>query len=169
MERIWAPWRAQYVRDSPAETGREDGCFLCRGLASHDDPASLLVWRRGASAVFLNRYPYNNGHLLVAPVEHVGSFQQLTQSQLVEPLDTVQRCVAILDRILRPQGYNIGLNLGASAGAGLPGHLHWHVVPRWDGDTNFMPVLADAKVIVESLQDFYDRFVMEVAHSGGSD
>jgi ATP adenylyltransferase len=166
MERIWAPWRAQYIRDSGSETGSDSGCFLCRGLASEADRDNLLVWRRGASAVFLNRFPYNNGHLLVAPLEHVGNLQELRGTQLHEPLETVQRCLAILDRILRPQAYNIGLNLGAPAGAGLPGHLHWHVVPRWDGDTNFMPVIADSKVIVESLQDFYDRFVMEVSGSG---
>jgi ATP adenylyltransferase len=161
MDRLWAPWRAQYIREGSAET--DPGCFLCRGLAGGDDRDNLLAWRRAKSAVFLNRFPYNNGHLLVAPTVHRGTLAELEGPDLAEPLETVKLVVAILDRMLRPQGYNIGLNLGKSAGAGLPGHLHWHVVPRWDGDTNFMPVLAGTKVIVESLLEFYDRFVAELA------
>ncbi|CAN5712598.1 hypothetical protein BH23PLA1_BH23PLA1_15800 [soil metagenome] len=163
MDHMWAPWRAQYIKESSEPTGQEPGCFLCRGLAGVEDRANLLVWRREASAVFLNRYPYNNGHLLVAPLEHQGSLTELQGAALVEPLETVRLVVRVLDRMLRPQGYNIGLNLGKSAGAGLPGHLHWHVVPRWDGDTNFMPVLGQTKVIVESLMDFYDRLFEELA------
>jgi ATP adenylyltransferase len=166
MDRLWAPWRAQYIRESSGSTEAETGCFLCRGLAGDDDRANLLAWRRDHSAVFLNRYPYNNGHLLVAPLIHEGSLAGLRGDDLTEPLETVRLSVGVLDRMLRPQGYNIGLNLGKSAGAGLPGHLHWHVVPRWDGDTNFMPVLGETKVIVESLLDFYDRFVMELAREG---
>jgi ATP adenylyltransferase len=163
MDRLWAPWRAQYIRDASEQAEPDLGCFLCRGLASRDDRENLLVWRRAHSVVVLNRYPYNNGHLLVAPLAHRGTLGELSGADLVEPLETVQRMVAVLDRMLRPQGYNIGLNQGKSAGAGLPGHLHWHVVPRWDGDTNFMPVLGHAKVIVESLHEFYDRLVGELA------
>ncbi len=159
MEHLWAPWRAQYIYESPDPARTPVDCFLCRGLERPDDRQNLLVWRRAASAVFLNRFPYNNGHLLVAPLVHKGSLVDLEGPELVEPLETVKACVSILDQMLRPQGYNIGLNLGKSAGAGLPGHLHWHIVPRWDGDTNFMPVIASSKVIVESLQDFHDRFV----------
>ncbi|QEH33104.1 AP-4-A phosphorylase [Aquisphaera giovannonii] len=139
-----------------------DACFLCRGIEGSDDRSNLVVWRGAHSVVVLNRYPYNNGHLLVAPRVHEGTLGGLSGLDLVEPLETVRRMVKILDRMLRPQGYNVGLNLGKSAGAGLPGHLHWHVVPRWDGDTNFMPVLGNAKVIVESLLDFYDRLAAEI-------
>ena len=163
MDRLWAPWRAQYIRDASERVEPEPGCFLCRGLAGDDDRESLLAWRGPYSAVFLNRYPYNNGHLLVCPRTHQGSLQALDGPELTEPLESVRRVVAVLDRLLQPQGYNIGLNLGRSAGAGLPGHLHWHVVPRWDGDTNFMPVLGGTKVIVESLLSFYDRLVEELA------
>jgi ATP adenylyltransferase len=163
MERLWAPWRAQYINESSSPTDSDSGCFLCRGLKSRDDRGNLLVWRREHSAVFLNRYPYNNGHLLVAPVVHEGVLMKLEGPELTEPLETMRLAVGVLDRMLRPQGYNIGLNLGKAAGAGLPGHLHWHVVPRWDGDTNFMPVVGDAKVIVESLQEFYDRFTAELS------
>ncbi len=157
MDSLWAPWRAQYIRESSGQPRSDHACFLCHALAGSDDVASHLVWRRPASAVFLNRYPYNNGHLLVCPLVHEGSLACLRGRDLAEPLETIQRLLPVLDTLLKPQGYNIGLNLGHSAGAGLPGHLHWHVVPRWDGDTNFMPVLTHTKVIVESLDEFYHR------------
>lgn len=164
MDHLWAPWRAQYIKESSALGSTEPGCFLCRGLTADlkEDRENLLVWRRPASAVFLNRYPYNNGHLLVAPLEHHGTLSEFKGATLTEPLETVRLVIQVLDRMLRPQGYNVGLNLGKSAGAGLPGHLHWHIVPRWDGDTNFMPVLGQTKVIVESLMSFYDRLVEEL-------
>ena len=163
MDRLWAPWRSQYIRESSGTTGEAPAppCFLCAGLAGTDDRGNLLVGRGDYSAIFLNKYPYNNGHLLVCPTEHRGTLGELTGSLLTEPIETVRRAVAVLDRILRPQGYNIGLNQGKTAGAGLPGHLHWHIVPRWDGDANFMPVLGGTKVIVESLDEFYDRFAAE--------
>lgn len=163
MDRLWAPWRAAYIRESSGGGEVDPGCFLCRGLASRSDRENLLVWRRPHSVVFLNRYPYNNGHLLIAPLEHRGTLGELSGPDLLEPIETVRHVLAVLDRMLCPQGYNIGLNQGKSAGAGLPGHLHWHVVPRWDGDTNFMPVIGQAKVIVESLVEFYDRFAAELA------
>jgi ATP adenylyltransferase len=169
MDQLWAPWRAQYIRESagPGPSPDEPACFLCRGLAGTDDRSNLLAWRREHSAVFLNRYPYNNGHLLVAPVVHEGSLEALTGASLIEPVETVRLVIAALDRIFRPDGYNVGLNLGRAAGAGLPGHVHWHVVPRWNGDTNFMPVLAGTRVIVESLEEFYDRLVNELASIPG--
>ncbi len=165
MDRLWAPWRAQYIKESSSQPpAAEGGCFLCRGLESSPDSDrdNLLAWRGAHSAIFLNRYPYNNGHLLVAPVLHRGHLGELEGPDLIEPLETVRTAIGVLDRMLRPQGYNVGLNLGKSAGAGLPGHLHWHVVPRWDGDTNFMPVLGGTKVIVESLLEFHDRFRAEM-------
>lgn len=164
MDRLWAPWRAQYISESASQPpAGDDGCFLCRGLA--DDPsrdrANLLAYRGEHAAVFLNRYPYNNGHLLVAPLVHRGDLGELVDRELTGPLEVVRDAVAILRRMMRPQGFNVGLNLGRSAGAGLPGHLHWHIVPRWDGDTNFMPVLGATKVLIESLETFYDRLVAE--------
>jgi ATP adenylyltransferase len=159
IERIWAPWRAQYIRESGTDSGREVPCFLCRSLSERKDRENLVVWRGGHSVVVLNRFPYNNGHLLVAPLVHRGTLQELEGDDLHEPIETVRWMMGILDQMLRPQGYNVGLNQGKAAGAGLPGHLHWHVVPRWDGDTNFMPILGNAKVIVESLLEFYDRLV----------
>lgn len=162
MDRLWAPWRAQYVRNPSKPDDAGFGCFLCRGLSASDDRDNLVVWRGNHSSVFLNRFPYNNGHLLIAPLVHRGTLGELSGPELTEPIETLRRMITILDRMLKPQGYNVGLNQGRAAGAGVPGHLHWHVVPRWDGDTNFMPVLAQNKVIVESLLDFYDRLVAEL-------
>jgi ATP adenylyltransferase len=163
MDHLWAPWRAQYIRESAAAPPAEKtGCFLCAGLEGHSDRENYLVCRRQASVVYLNRYPYNNGHVLVAPTRHLGRITDFSGQDLVQPLETIQFVVAALDRLLKPHGYNIGLNQSRAAGAGVPDHLHWHIVPRWDGDTNFMPVLASTKVIVESLDDFYDRLRLEL-------
>lgn len=152
---LWAPWRLSYVTTAkPPSAG--DACFVCDGLAANEDRANLIALRTPLSVVMLNRYPYNNGHLLVAPRAHKGRLDELTSEELLETMETLRRMVGILDELMRPEGYNIGLNLGRAAGAGLPGHLHWHIVPRWNGDTNFMPVIADAKVIVQSLDTLYD-------------
>jgi ATP adenylyltransferase len=150
MDHLWAPWRLSYVATAKAPTAA-DPCFLCRGLAEQQDRANLIALRTPLSAVMLNRFPYNNGHLLVAPRAHKGRLDQLTSDELLETMETLRRMVTLLDGLMKPDGYNVGLNLGHAAGAGLPGHVHWHIVPRWHGDTNFMPVLADAKVIVQSL------------------
>src|SRR5215470_8037049 len=158
MDQLWAPWRLSYVAAAkpPAD---DDPCFICRGLAADDDRENLIALRTPRSVVVLNRYPYNNGHLLIAPIAHKGRLDELTPEELLETMETVRRMVRLLDELMHPDGYNIGLNLGHAAGAGLPGHLHWHLVPRWHGDTNFMPILADVKVIVQSLDALYDLMV----------
>ncbi len=155
MDQLWAPWRLSYVATAkPPNAG--DPCFVCAGLADDDDRKHLLALRTPLSAVVLNRFPYNNGHLLVAPRQHKARLDELTSEELLETMETLRRMIGILDELMHPNGYNIGLNLGHAAGAGLPGHLHWHIVPRWHGDTNFMPVLSDTKVIVQSLETLYD-------------
>jgi ATP adenylyltransferase len=136
--------------------GDDEPCFLCRGVRDQDDRRNLIVLRTPHSVVVLNRFPYNNGHLLVAPRSHKGRLDELDEAELLDTQLTLRRMVRELDALMQPAGYNVGLNLGHVAGAGLPGHLHWHVVPRWSGDTNFMPVLADVKVIVQSLDALYD-------------
>lgn len=155
MNQLWAPWRLAYVAadKSSAEAGR---CFLCDGLVDADDRGRLIVHRGRECFVILNRYPYNNGHVLVAPNRHKGKLDQLSTEEIVESQQLLARLVEIFDALMKPDGYNIGLNLGKAAGAGLPGHLHWHLVPRWEGDTNFMPVIADVKVIVQSLDATYE-------------
>jgi ATP adenylyltransferase len=155
MEQLWAPWRLSYVATAKPPT-TADPCFICHGLSQQDDRRHLIALRTNRSVVVLNRFPYNNGHLLVAPLAHKGCLGDLDAAEALETMQTVQRMVSVLDGLMRPAGYNIGLNLGIAAGAGLPGHLHWHIVPRWEGDTNFMPVVGDTKVIVQSLEAFYD-------------
>jgi ATP adenylyltransferase len=155
MDQLWAPWRLSYVGAGKSPSA-PDACFLCDGLAGSQDRANLIVLRTPLSVVVLNRFPYNNGHLLIAPREHKGRLDQLTPDELLETMETMRRLIGVLDELMHPDGYNVGLNLGAAAGAGLPGHLHWHVVPRWRGDTNFMPILADVKVIVQSLDALYE-------------
>jgi ATP adenylyltransferase len=165
MDHLWAPWRLAYVAAAKAPRP-EEPCFICAGLAGDDDRANLIALRTPASVVVLNRFPYNNGHLLVAPRAHKGRLDEMSAGETLEVMETLRRMVGVLDALMKPDGYNIGLNLGSAAGAGLPGHLHWHVVPRWHGDTNFMPVLADVKVIVQSLETFYDLLVDRLRGEG---
>jgi len=164
MEQLWAPWRLSYVTD-PAEKAKPataDACFLCTGANGTDDRANLLVHRTSLSVVVLNKFPYNNGHLLVAPREHRGRLDELGPEQLLDLQLVLKKMLGIIEKRMSPDGFNIGLNLGKVAGAGLPGHLHWHIVPRWNGDVNFMPVLAGTKVIVQSLDALYDLLVEEL-------
>ena len=160
-EQLWAPWRLAYVAN-PKPPGQDEPCFLCRGLAEDDDRKNLIALRTPLSVVVLNRFPYNNGHLLVAPRSHVGRLDELPADVLLDTQQTLQRLVRVLDGLMRPDGYNLGLNLGRAAGAGLPGHLHWHLVPRWNGDTNFMTVVSDVRVIVQSLETLYDLLTAQL-------
>jgi ATP adenylyltransferase len=164
-EQLWAPWRlayvagdAQEVRPRPALVlpGADGGCFICCGVADGADRENLVVARGTETVVILNRYPYNNGHLLVAPRRHKGRLDELTPAEHLECQQTLARLVTVLEQRLRAEGFNLGLNLGRVAGAGLPGHLHWHIVPRWHGDTNFMPVLAGVRVIPQSLDALWE-------------
>jgi len=160
-EQLWAPWRLAYIQtaDSPAAQpgdltllpGGDPACFLCRAVADRDDRGNGVVWRGRQTITVLNRYPYNNGHLLVAPVRHWGRLEEIPDDVQIELTQALAKMVAGLEKVLHPQGFNIGLNLGRVAGAGLPGHLHWHIVPRWNGDTNFMPILANVNVVPQSL------------------
>jgi ATP adenylyltransferase len=145
-----------------------DACFICRGLAEKDDPANLIAWRGTKSVVLLNRFPYNNGHLLVAPNAHKGELQELDADESLQMQETLSRLVGLLRDLMKPDGFNIGVNLGKAAGAGLPGHLHWHLVPRWNGDTNFMPVVTDTRVIVQSLDELYVKLAEALARTGHS-
>src|SRR5216684_1103644 len=161
MDHLWAPWRLSYVATAKVPVP-EDPCFICQGLGEHDDRRNLIPLRTPRSVVVLNRFPYNNGHLLVGPRAHKAKLSELEPGELLETMETLRRMVDLLDELIHPDGYNIGLNLGHAAGAGLPGHLHWHVVPRWNGDTNFMPIVSDVKVIVQSLDALYDLLVSQL-------
>ena len=155
MDRMWAPWRLSYVA-APKDPSQPEPCFICHSLAADDDRNNLIVLRTPLSVVLLNRFPYNNGHLLISPRAHKARLDDLAPDEMFETMETLRRLVRVLDGLMHPDGYNIGINLGAAAGAGVPGHLHWHVVPRWNGDTNFMPVLADVKVMAQSLDALWE-------------
>jgi len=131
-------------------------------LASANDREHLIVHRTVHSCVVLNKFPYNNGHLLIAPLAHLATLESLSEAVLLDLQLTLRKMLGILERSMKAEGFNVGLNLGKVAGAGLPGHLHWHIVPRWSGDVNFMPVLSDTKVIVQSLDSLYDLLEREL-------
>jgi ATP adenylyltransferase len=154
VDQLWAPWRLSYVA-APKKPAEEESCFICDGLVQECDAENLIVQRRPNSVVLLNRFPYNNGHLLVAPRAHKGRLNSLEAGEMLEVMQTLQHMLHILDQLMHPDGYNIGVNEGSAAGAGLPGHLHWHVVPRWNGDTNFMPIVSDTRVIAQALDALY--------------
>jgi len=151
--RLWAPWRYAYLRSARGSRLRCIFCFARLDAAARH--TRLVLFETAAAVVMLNRYPYNNGHLMVAPRRHVASPELLTRDERIEIGELVARVVTIVRAALRPAGLNVGANLGRAAGAGFAEHMHWHVVPRWDGDNNFMPVLASARVLSQSLEDSF--------------
>ena len=148
---IWAPWRIEYILGH-----KDDGCFLCDMFRARNDRKNHILARGRTCGIVMNRYPYSTGHLMVAPYRHVAPMTKLTRAERSEMMELTNRCIAILDRVMHPQGYNVGINIGHAAGAGLKDHIHMHIVPRWVGDTNFMPVLADVKVLPQALDDLWD-------------
>ena len=152
-QRIWAPWRLEYVKDASKDSS--EACIFCAALNAGDDEASLIVHRGERCFVILNKFPYTNGHLMVAPFDHVASLQELDAETLAEIMALAQRGMNALERSYSPHGYNVGVNQGRVAGAGVEHHIHMHVVPRWGGDTNFMPVLGDTRVMNQTLTDSY--------------
>jgi ATP adenylyltransferase len=152
-QRIWAPWRLEYVKD--ASKDKESECIFCAAIGSDDDEANLVVHRGELCFVILNKFPYTNGHLMVAPYEHVSTLQALEPETTMEMMALAQRGMTALESSYSPHGYNVGVNQGRVAGAGVEHHIHMHVVPRWGGDTNFMPVLGDTRVMNQTLEDSY--------------
>jgi ATP adenylyltransferase len=152
-ERIWAPWRLAYVKDASKDV--EEGCIFCAKPAEEDDEANLIVHRGERCFVILNLFPYTNGHLMITPYEHSSSIADLDRDTMAEMMALSQQAIGILDDAYAPHGYNLGFNQGRVAGAGVEHHIHMHVVPRWGGDTNFMPVLADTRVMPQTLEQSY--------------
>lgn len=148
---IWAPWRIEYIRSE-----KETDCFLCRIFDEARDRDNLLIHRTEHCAVVMNRYPYNSGHLMVCPRRHIADFTELTEQEDLEMCQLTRRAISALRNVMNPEGFNLGTNLGAAAGAGLKDHLHRHIVPRWVGDTNFMAVTGDCHVVPEALLATYD-------------
>lgn len=152
MQTLWAPWRMDYILGE-----QPPGCIFCRFPAEPNDRENLVLGRTAHSFVMLNRFPYNNGHLMVIPRRHADDFAALPDDEFDDLQRLLRRSVGVLAGLLRPEGFNVGMNLGRIAGAGIADHLHHHVVPRWGGDTNFMPVLAETKVMVDHLANSFDR------------
>jgi len=152
MERIWAPWRIQYIQmEKPEE------CILCEKPKQNNDSLNYILYRGDKNFIILNSYPYNPGHLMVAPYRHVASLEGLTEEERHEHFEIVSRGIKVLRQVFNPGGFNIGMNVGKAAGAGIDDHFHTHIVPRWQGDTNFMPVLADIRVLPEALAETYQK------------
>jgi ATP adenylyltransferase len=157
LDKLWAPWREKFILCE-----KETGCFFCRAAKGKKDEENLILLRGKKCFVILNRYPYNNGHLMVAPYRHVGKLENLKEEELFELLKTSQLCVRIIKAGLKPNGLNLGMNLGKVSGAGVADHLHLHIVPRWTGDTNFMPILADTKIVSIGLKQTYKQLKKEL-------
>jgi ATP adenylyltransferase len=158
MRTLWAPWRAEYIYCAGGQPSKSrKHCLFCNLLESKDDRKNLILFRGARALVVMNRFPYNNGHLMVAPSRHVDSLEKLGAAEGEELLRLVQRSLRVLREELAPQGFNVGANLGRVAGAGVTGHVHMHIVPRWLGDVNYMPLLSETKVISEHLMQTYAR------------
>ncbi|MCM8780352.1 MAG: HIT domain-containing protein [Candidatus Omnitrophica bacterium] len=150
MDKLWAPWRIKYIRKK-----KQDKCIFCQSLKSSDK--HYVVYRTDYSISMLNIFPYNNGHMLIFPIRHIGDLTQLKEVEVLDLFRVLLNTKKLLNRVLKPDGYNIGINLSKIAGAGITDHLHIHIVPRWQGDTNFMPVLCDTKIISQSLDELFKQ------------
>ena len=151
MDKLWAPWRIDYIRSE-----KEEGCIFCDKPANGDDRTMLILYRGEYSFVLMNLYPYNNGHLMIAPYQHTGNTQELSYSSRSEIMELADQAMTIQKNVMNADGFNYGANIGYSGGAGIADHIHFHIVPRWAGDTNFMPVVGHTKVQVQGLRETYD-------------
>ncbi len=152
MEHIWAPWRIQYIQmPKPLE------CILCEKPKQKSDARNYILYRGDRSFIMLNSYPYNPGHLLVAPYRHVANLEELTKGERDEHFEIASRCVTVLRQVFSPGGFNLGINMAKVAGAGIDGHFHTHIIPRWQGDTNFMTTVSDVRVMPEALAESYKK------------
>jgi ATP adenylyltransferase len=153
MDYLWSPWRYKYV----SEGAKDDRCIFCRALEENDDPKTLIVFRGEKNFIILNRYPYTSGHVMVVPYVHTGDIAEVPPDTVAEMMLLTQKAKRALESLYHPDGYNLGMNLGHAAGAGVTGHLHLHVLPRWFGDTNFMAVVGETRVEPEELSTTFSR------------
>jgi ATP adenylyltransferase len=152
MQKLWAPWRGKFILGE-----KEKGCIFCKRLKEKKDDKNLILFRGEKSFIIMNRFPYNTGHLMVCPNRHTGTLENLTESEMADLMKTTQVSIKLLKSTLKPEALNLGMNLGKVSGAGVANHLHIHIVPRWTGDTNFMPVLAETKVVSISLGEVFRK------------
>jgi len=162
MKRLWAPWRMTYISQK-----KPKGCILCLKPKENRDHRAMILYRSAYSYVMLNAYPYNNSHLLVSPFRHVGLLEKLKDSELLDLMQTINLSTLALSQAIAPEGFNVGVNVGKIAGAGIKGHVHFHIVPRWGGDTNFMPVLAEARVVPQHLASTFKTLLPYFKKIGG--
>jgi len=163
MRNLWAPWRQEFILGR-----KEKGCIFCKRLTKDDDRKNLILFRGKTAFVILNKYPYNSGHLMVVPNRHKRDLEALTAKELTELMQLTQKCVQVLKKTFKPCGFNIGFNLGKAAGAGIDDHLHIHIVPRFTGDTNFLPVLGQTKLQSIGLEEVLDFLTPGFSAKGGS-
>lgn len=156
MKTLFSPWRSVYIKTFNREK-KDKGCLFCKIIKSKKDDKNLIPWRGKYCYVVINKYPYNNGHLMIVPYKHTSNFSKLTKEEYLEIMNTTSRCIMALKKISSPQGYNFGANIGRVAGAGIDKHIHFHLVPRWNGDTNFMPVLGNVKIVSEDLKSCWSK------------
>jgi len=159
MKTLWAPWRIEYITGE-----KEEGCIFCNKPQEGKDKENLILYKGETSFIIMNRYPYSNGHLMAVPYKHTNSMSELTESERLELMNLTTKCIEILD-IMNPDGFNVGMNLGTAGGAGIDDHLHFHIVPRWNGDTNFMPLIGDVKVMPEYLEDTYKTLSEQIKNN----
>jgi ATP adenylyltransferase len=163
VENLWTPWRMEYILGK-----RETYCIFCPGGDGHSDEERLILHRGRSTMVMMNKFPYNNGHLLVAPWRHVSSLEDLHEHEMLDIMRWINKSVLILKGFMKPDGFNVGLNLGATAGAGVESHLHFHIVPRWQGDTSFIAVLGEVRLIPEYLNKTYFKLLPHFEKEGDS-
>jgi ATP adenylyltransferase len=166
MKQLWAPWRIEYIKASqPSKRkGQKSECFLC--VKNKTNTYNFVLFKGKYAFIMMNRYPYNPGHLMIAPYRHIGLIEKCNDQESEEMFKLLQKSVVALKKMMKPDGFNVGINLGYVAGAGVPGHIHIHLIPRWLGDTNFMPIINDTKVINEGLTNMYNKLKKVLNNNG---
>jgi len=159
MKTLWAPWRIEYITRE-----KKQECIFCDKPREENDKKNLILYKGETSFIIMNRYPYSNGHLMAVPYKHTNNMLELDDKEKLELMSLTTKCIEIL-KVMNPEGFNIGMNLGTAGGAGIDDHLHFHIVPRWNGDTNFMPLIADVKVMPEYLEDTYETLSEQIKNN----
>ncbi len=162
MDKLWSPWRSKYIQSFKPGNEKEDGCLFCRIQNEDKDKENYVLYRSNHCFIIMNLYPYNSGHLMIVPYKHASSLSELDEAAKLDCMNTINLGCEILGKALFPHGYNIGANIGRVAGAGIEDHVHFHIVPRWNGDTNFMPVLNEVKLISEFMDITYEKLKNEL-------